>query len=125
MPEVSVPGRMAAFSFSREDVLLTTESTVPGRDVRDHLGLVVADVTPGRNVGDDVPAGLRDVAGGRSASWEETLADEQRTAMEELVGEAADIGADAVVGVSVADEALGGRDGVTNVRVTGTAVSLE
>ena len=115
---------MTAFTFSDEDVLLTTSSGVPGRDVRDHLGVVVADVTPGRNIGKDLAAGLRDVVGGRSASWEKTLADNQRTAMAELVEEAESLGADAVVGVRVEDEALGGQGGMMNVKVTGTAVSL-
>lgn len=116
---------MTAFTFSDEDVILTVGPDVSGRDVRDHLGVVVADVTPGRNIGKDVAAGLRDIVGGRSNSWEQTLADEQRTAMEELVAEARDLGADAVVGVRVEDEALGGQGGVMNVKVSGTAVTLE
>ena len=116
---------MTVFSFSDEDVLLTTAPTVAGRDARDNLGVVVADVTPGRNIGKDIAAGLRDVVGGRSASWEGTLEDSQRTAMEELVEEARRLDADAVVGISVEDESLGGQGGMMNVKVTGTAVTLE
>ncbi len=116
---------MTAFTLSDEDVVLTTAPTVAGRDVGDHLGLVVADVTPGRNLGKDIAAGLRDVVGGRSASWEQTLEDNQRTAVEELLAEAKDLDADAVVGIDVEDEALGGQGGMMNVKVTGTAVTLE
>lgn len=116
---------MTAFAFSDEDLVLTTSPAVAGRDVRDHLGVVVADVTPGRNVGKDIAAGLRDVVGGRSNSWEKTLADSQRTAMEELADEARSLDADAVVGVHLDDESLGGQGGMTNVKVTGTAVTLE
>jgi uncharacterized protein YbjQ (UPF0145 family) len=116
---------MTAFSFSDDEVLLTTSPTVPGRDVTDHLGVVVADVTPGRNVGKDLAAGLRDVVGGRSKSWEQTLEDNQRTALTELVAEAESLGADAVVGLRLEDEALGGQGGMMNIKAIGTAVSLE
>ena len=115
---------MTAFSFSDEEVLLTTSPSVPGRDVADHLGIVVADVTPGRNIGKDFAAGLRDIVGGRSKSWEDTLERHQRDALRELAGEAKARGANAVVGVDLEDESLGGG-GMMNVKAVGTAVRLE
>ncbi|WP_440005585.1 YbjQ family protein [Halomicrococcus sp. SG-WS-1] len=116
---------MATFSYSDEDVLLTTSHAVPGREVAEHLGIVVADVTPGRNIGKDIAGGLRDIVGGRSGSWEKTLADSQQTALDELLEEATELGADAVVAIDVADEALGGQGGMMNVKVVGTAVRLD
>lgn len=116
---------VTAFSYSDPDVVVTTSHTLSGHTVDEHLGVVVADVTPGRNVGKDIAAGLRDIVGGRSESWERTLAENQQTALEELVAEAKEMGADAVLAVHLEDEALGGQGGMMNVKVAGTAVTLE
>ena len=116
---------MTAFTVSDDEILLTTSHTVPGREVREHLGVVVADVTPGRNIGKDLAAGLRDVVGGRSRSWENTLQENQRVALEELLAEARERGANAVVAVHIEDEALGGTGGMMNIKAVGTAVVLE
>ena len=115
---------MTAFSFHDEEVLTTTAPSVPGREIADHLGIVVADVTPGRNIGKDFAAGLRDIVGGRSKSWEDTLERYQRDALRELVDEANARGANAVVGLRLEDETIGGG-GMMNVKAVGTAVRLE
>jgi uncharacterized protein YbjQ (UPF0145 family) len=115
---------MTAFSFHDDEVLVTTSHSVPGRDVEEHLGVVVADVTPGRNVGKDIAGGPRNVVGGRSKSWENTLEENQRTVLQELVDEARARGANAVVALDLEDEALGGQGGVINIEAAGTAVRL-
>ncbi|MFB6154605.1 MAG: YbjQ family protein [Haloferacaceae archaeon] len=115
---------MTAFSFHDDEVLVTTTHSVPGRDVEEHLGVVVADVTPGRHLGKDIAGGLRDIVGGRSKSWENTLEENQRTALTELVEEAKSRGANAVVALHLEDEALGGQGGMMNVKAAGTAVKL-
>lgn len=114
---------MTAFTFSDPDVLVTTSPTVSGREVETYHGVVVADVTPGRNIGKDLAAGLRDVVGGRSKSWENTLEEHQRLAIEELLAEAKSLGANAVIGLHVEDESIGGA-GMMNVKAVGTAVTL-
>ncbi|MCO8245265.1 MULTISPECIES: YbjQ family protein [unclassified Haladaptatus] len=116
---------MTAFSYSDDEVLLTTSHEVPGREITAHHGVVVADVTPGRNIGKDIAGGLRDIVGGRSGSWEKTLEANQETALDELVEEAKSVGADAVVALDVTDEALGGQGGMINIKAFGTAVSLD
>jgi uncharacterized protein YbjQ (UPF0145 family) len=80
-------------------------------------------VTPGRNIGKDFAAGIRDIVGGRSKSWEDTLEQYQRDALEKLVGEAKARDADAVVDLHLEDETLGGG-GMMNVKAAGTAVRL-
>jgi uncharacterized protein YbjQ (UPF0145 family) len=116
------PPSMTAFSYADADVLVTTSHTVPGREVTETLGVVVADVTPGRHLGKDIAGGIRDLVGGRSGSWEKTLAENQETALDELVAEASDLGANAVVAVTLEDESLGGQGGMMNVKIAGTAV---
>jgi uncharacterized protein YbjQ (UPF0145 family) len=115
---------MTAFSYDDEDVLVTTSYTVPGREITHHHGVIVADVTPGRNIGKDIAGGLRDIVGGRSESWEKTLEENQKAALDELVGVAKSVGTDAVVAVDVTDESLGGQGGMMNIKAFGTAVSI-
>lgn len=116
---------MTAFSYSDDEVLLTTSHEVSGHEITAHHGVVVADVTPGRNIGKDIAGGLRDIVGGRSDSWEKTLEANQETVLDELVEEAKSVGADAVVALDVTDEALGGQGGMINIKAFGTAVSLD
>ncbi len=116
---------MTAFSYSDDEVLLTTGHSVPGREITAHHGVIMADVTPGRNIGKDIAGGLRDMVGGRSGSWEKTLEENQETALDELVEEAKSIGADAVIALDITDESLGGQGGMMNIKAFGTAVSFE
>ncbi|WP_458190465.1 YbjQ family protein [Haladaptatus sp. NG-WS-4] len=116
---------MTAFTYNHDDVLVTTSHTIAGREITEHLGIVIADVTPGRHIGKDIVGGLRDIVGGRSESWEKTLQENQEAAFDELVAEAKSLGADAVVAVDLADEALGAQGGMINVKMSGTAVSLD
>lgn len=115
---------MVAFSFTTEDILLTNSHSIDGDTIEEYLGLVVADVTPGRNVVQDIAGGIRDVVGGRSRSWEGTLEENQRAALAELVEEARELGADAVIGLHLEDEVVGPQGGMINVKAAGTAVRL-
>jgi len=116
---------MTAFTFEDADVVLTTGHSIEGHEIVEYLGIVVADVTPGRHIGKDIASGLRDVVGGRSKSWEKTLRENQEEAMGELVDEAYERGANAIVGVHVEDETIGGQGGMMNMKAMGTAVRIE
>jgi uncharacterized protein YbjQ (UPF0145 family) len=58
---------------------------------------------------------LRDIVGGRSAGYERSLKQARETAIEEMVAEAEQLGADAVVGVDVDYESIQiGQGGTSN-----------
>jgi uncharacterized protein YbjQ (UPF0145 family) len=66
----------------------------------------------GANVFRDLFAGLRDMVGGRSAGYERSLREARRTAIAEMVAEAEQLGADAVIGVvSITNPSRWGREG--------------
>lgn len=115
---------MTAFTFDDPDMLVTTAHQLDGFRVVEQKGVVIADVTPGRHLGKDFFAGLRNLFGGRSRSWEHTLRDNQQQALQELVDEAKQRGANAVIAVDLEDEALG-QGGMMNMKVSGTAVVVE
>ncbi|MEF8757222.1 MAG: YbjQ family protein [Halobacteriales archaeon] len=116
---------MTAFTFEDDDVVLTTGHSIEGHEIVEYLGIVVADVRPGRHLGKDLASGLRDAVGGRSKSWEMPLEENQEVALGELIDEARDRGANAVVGLHVEDETMGGQGGMMNVKAIGTAVRAE
>ncbi|MGF1641657.1 MAG: heavy metal-binding domain-containing protein [Rhodospirillales bacterium] len=106
-------------------MIVTTTDGVEGRAITGYLGIVAGEAVMGTNVFRDLFAGIRDIVGGRSASYEKELKKAKATALQEMIEEARSLGADAVVGVDLDYEHLGG-DGksMLMVCVNGTAVKL-
>jgi uncharacterized protein YbjQ (UPF0145 family) len=94
--------------------------------VSEYVGVVTGEAVLGANVFRDLFAGLRDIVGGRSAGYERSLRETRETAIEEMVSEAQQLGADAVIGVDVDYESIhiGQGGGMLMVSASGTAVKL-
>jgi len=105
-------------------MLVTTTAVLEGKPIRDYLGVVTGEVIVGANIFKDLFASVRDVVGGRSGSYESTLRDARATAMAEMVQEARQLGADAVIGVDLDYETVGQGGSMLMVTATGTAVRL-
>ena len=105
-------------------MLVTTTAVLEGRPVRDYLGVVTGEVIVGANIFKDLFASVRDIVGGRSGAYESTLRDARATAIDEMVREARQLGADAVIGVDLDYETIGQGGSMLMVTVTGTAVRL-
>ena len=67
-----------------------------------------------------------DIVGGRSAAYEEELRKAKAIAIQEMQQQAADLGANAVIGVDLDYESIqmGGGGGMLMVSASGTAVTL-
>jgi uncharacterized protein YbjQ (UPF0145 family) len=105
-------------------MIVTTTSTIEGRPVRDYVGLVGGEVIVGADLFKDLFASIRDVIGGRSGAYEQSLRDARDEAMREMKRSAAELGADAVIGVDFDYEVLGKGGSMMMVCVCGTAVKL-
>ncbi len=105
-------------------MLMSTTQTLDGKPIREYLGVVNGEAIIGANIFKDMFASIRNVVGGRAGSYERTLADARRIAMEEMREEASRLGANAVVGIDVDYEVLGADNGMLMVCVSGTAVSI-
>ncbi len=105
-----------------KDVIVTTTDGVDGKEVEEYLSVVAGEAVMGANVVKDLFAGLRDVVGGRSGSYEKEIKKGRREAMKDLRTEGENLGADAVVGVSVDYEEM--KEGMLWMTATGTAVKL-
>ena len=108
-------------------VLVTTTPTVEGRRIAAYKGLVGGDAILGANMFRDFFAGIRDILGGRSGAYEKVLRRAKTEAIEDMMAQARELGANAVVGVDLDYETIQIQDGgsMLMVSASGTAVVLE
>ena len=106
-------------------MLLTTTNTVEGKRVVHYYGVVSGETIIGANIFRDFFASIRDIVGGRSSSYEQVLREAKATALKEWQDEAAALGANAVIGIDLDYETVGGNGSMLMVTASGTAVYLE
>ena len=109
-------------------MIVTTTNTVEGRKIAEYYGLVFGEVVEMLNASASSGASLRSWIGigGRTGGYEKTLVDARNSALNEMCGDAYNMGADAIVGVTVNYSAHGEDNDSTVLMVTatGTAVRL-
>jgi len=106
-------------------MILTTTGTIDGKRVVGYLGIVTGESIMGTNIFKDLFASVRDIVGGRSAAYEEEMAKARDMALMEMRARAERLGADAVIGIHLDTEAIGGDSRtLLMVTATGTAVKL-
>jgi uncharacterized protein YbjQ (UPF0145 family) len=97
---------------------------IEGRPVQDYLGIINAQSIIGANIFKDFLGGLRDVFGGRSTTYEKVLEEAKEDALRELTEKAQKLGANAVLGVDLDFETVGGSGSMLMVIASGTAVRI-
>ncbi len=107
-------------------MLVTTTHNIEGRKIKQYYGLVSGEAILGANIFKDIFAGIRDIVGGRSAAYEKELRSAKDIAISELMENAKMMGANAVIGVDLDYEIIGGGGGnMLMVSASGTAVVIE
>ena len=106
-------------------MLVTTTPIIEGKRIIHYYGIVSGETIIGANVFSDFLAGIRDFVGGRSGAYEEVLRQAKETAIKEMEEQAARLGANAVIGVDLDYETVGGSGSMLMVTATGTAVVIE
>jgi len=106
-------------------MLVTTTPTIEGKEIIRYYGIVSGETIIGANVFRDIFASIRDIVGGRSGSYEEVLREAKNTALQEMQAQAAQMGANAVIGVDLDYETVGGSGSMLMVTACGTAVYYE
>ena len=105
-------------------MIITTTGFVEGRHVQEYLGIINAQSIIGANIFKDFLGGLRDVFGGRSKTYEKVIEQAKEDALRELAEKAQSVGANAIVGVDLDFETIGGSGSMLMVIASGTAVRL-
>ena len=105
-------------------MLITTTPTIEGSKILSYKGVVTGETIIGANVFKDFLAGIRDFIGGLSNAYEKVLRQAKETSMQEMQDRAAELGANAIVGIDIDYETIGEGNSMLMVAVSGTAVVI-
>jgi uncharacterized protein YbjQ (UPF0145 family) len=103
-------------------IVVNTE-TVPGMVIVGVKGIVQGNTIRAKHLGRDIAAGLKNLVGGELKGYTELLTEARREAMERMLAQAEELGANAVVNVRFSTSAV--TAGAAEIYAYGTAVILE
>lgn len=96
---------------------------IPGKEIKETLGTVRGNSVRATHIGRDIKATFRNLTGGSVTEYVEMLTDAREEALNEMVKDAEEMEADAVVNVRfMTSEVMGGA---AEILAYGTAVKLE
>jgi uncharacterized protein YbjQ (UPF0145 family) len=101
-------------------MMVTTTDNLPGREIKEVLGIVFGSCVQMKHLGKDLRAAGRNIIGGESKTYTELLEEARRTSMQRMIEDAKRIGADSVVGMRYATAQTMG--GAAEIIAFGTAV---
>ncbi len=103
-------------------IVVNTE-TIAGYIVREVKGLVQGNTIRAKHLGRDFAAGLKNLVGGELVGYTELLVEARRQALERMLAQAEQLGANAVVNVRFTTSAI--TQGAAELYAYGTAVVVE
>lgn len=83
-------------------MMVTTIENLPGREIKEVLGVVFGSCVQTKHLGKDLRAAGRTIIGGEAKGYTELMEESRRTAMQRMITDAEKLGADAVVGMRYA-----------------------
>ncbi|UCD50864.1 MAG: YbjQ family protein [Phycisphaerales bacterium] len=104
-------------------MLLATTDTICGKNIVKHLGMVRGNTIRARHIGRDIMARLRNVVGGEIGDYTKLMGESREQAIDRMVEEAKNLGANAIVGVKFSTAEV--MDSAAEILVYGTAVVVE
>ncbi len=102
-------------------IVVTTEC-VPGRTIARTIGVVKGNTVRACHVGEDLMAFLKNLVGGELVEYTEVMAQAREQALDRLIVEARELGADAVVGLRFSTATIAQH--TAEIMAYGTAVVL-
>jgi len=101
---------------------MTTGETIPGKQITEILGISRGSTVRARNVGRDIFASLKTLVGGEISEYTKLQADSREQAMQRMLDDAKEMGADAIIGVRMQTSVI--MQGASEILMYGTAVKL-
>ena len=102
-------------------MLLLTTSTIEGKNLQT-LGMVMGSMVQSKNAIKDIGAGLKTIVGGELRSYTKMMQESRDIAIQRMVQQAEQMGADAVVCIRFSSSGI--AQGAAEVMVSGTAVKF-
>lgn len=104
-------------------MLMTNTEEIPGRRTRAFHGVVSGSTVRAKHVGRDLMASLKNIFGGELKGYTELLQESRDQAIERMLSQAHQMGANAVVNVRFSTSSVAA--GAAELYVYGTAVTVE
>ena len=105
------------------NILVTTGSDIPGKEISEVLGIVKGNTVRARNIGRDIGAGLKSIVGGEVKTYTDMTTNARDEAYNRMVNEAIDLGADAVINMRFTTSMI--MQGASEMLAYGTAVKTK
>ena len=102
---------------------ITTTDYIPGKDVKEIIGVARGSTIRARNVGVDIFATIKNLIGGEIQEYTKLQANAREQAMQRLEEDAEKLGADAVINVRLTTSVI--TQGAAEILAYGTAVKLK
>ncbi len=104
-------------------MIVVTTDTVPGRTIKETLGLVRGNTVRCRHLGQDIKAFVRNMIGGEVVEYTKLMAESREQAIDRMVQNAREMGANAILAIRFSTAEI--MSGAAELLVYGTAVILE
>ncbi|MCF7972460.1 MAG: YbjQ family protein [Phycisphaerae bacterium] len=102
---------------------LSTNNEIVGKKIVKHVGLVKGNTIRARHIGHDILAVLRNMVGGEITDYTKMMAESREQALDRMMEEARDLGANAIVHIDFSTSSVMG--GASEILAYGTAVVVE
>jgi len=104
-------------------MIITNIETVPGKTIVEHFGIVSGSTIRAKHVGKDILAGFKNLVGGELKAYTQLLQESRQQAVDRMVAEARQLGANAIVNVRFSTSSVAA--GAAELYAYGTAVSVQ
>jgi uncharacterized protein YbjQ (UPF0145 family) len=101
-------------------MIITTTESIPGRDIKEVLGVVFGSCVQTKHIGKDLRAMGRTFIGGEAKGYTELMEEARRTAMQRMIEDAKKLDAEAIIGMRYATAQT--MAGAAEIIAFGTAV---
>jgi len=117
------PGATTIMNADGGKMIITNVETVPGKTIVEHFGLVSGSTIRAKHVGRDIMASLKNLIGGELKGYTQLLKESRRQAMDRMIAQAKELGANAIVNVRFSTSSV--AQGAAELYAYGTAVRVE
>ncbi|MBW1842095.1 MAG: YbjQ family protein [Deltaproteobacteria bacterium] len=104
-------------------MILTNIESIPGKKIVEHFGLVSGSTIRAKHIGRDLMASLKNIVGGELKGYTELLTESRRQAVDRMIQQAQQLGANAVVNIRFSTSSV--AQGAAELYAYGTAVRVE
>ena len=111
------------FAETQPVVIVVNTETIAGYRILQVKGIVQGNTVRAKHVGRDFAAGLKNLVGGELKGYTELLTESRREALERMLSQAQQLGANAVVNVRFTTSAV--TSGAAELYAYGTAVVVQ